>query len=89
MTAAIITLAAIGLFWTTICRFIRTNKSTRREIRWSLAALATTSLGVAWAAWLNPAQLDGAVALLMLSIFAVQVTTSRIWRGGVPSEYTE
>ena len=89
LMAIICTLAALGLLWTTICRVRRTTKATKREIRWSLCALAVTGLAVPWALWAKPEALDGAVTLLLLSVLAVQVTTSTAWRGGVPRQYQE
>lgn len=77
---------SLVLLWTCFCRAVRTDQSTRFDIRLSLWALGLASLiciGAPVYGW----QPDTVVMTLLASVVLVQVSTSALWRQGVPGSF--
>ncbi|MCC2673281.1 MAG: hypothetical protein K0R58_228 [Ramlibacter sp.] len=78
---------ALALVYSCFCRATYTTKAnTRRDIRW-----AFTGLGVmAWLSVLAPLwgyEPDGFALALLVTMTAVQITTSHHWRKGIPAQF--
>lgn len=85
---SLVFLAACGvLVYTGFCRLVRTDAGTLfcvRAVFWLLPAAALLSIGAVLAYGHTPGWTD---ALLVISMAAVQVASSLLWRDGVPADY--
>lgn len=90
-------LLAGALAWACFCRMAKTSARTLREIRWAIwflwfaasAVLAAPVLPLldpafSWPAGTTPA---GVWLMLLAAVVAVQLATSRHWRGGTPRDF--
>lgn len=93
-------LLALGLAASCVCRLVKMDASTIREIRlafWfealaALLVLGAPAMPILWHQFCHwpPGTTPTAIwLLLMLAGLLVQVVTSRYWRFGVPRHFTE
>lgn len=76
------------LWWTCFCRAARMSKrNTIRPVRWAFALLTATATLALYAPFGTGYQPDWVAVLLLAGIVAVQVTTSKYWRHGVPDNF--
>ncbi len=78
---------ASALWWTCFCRATRMTKAnTLRPVRWAFALLmAVATLALVAPLWrYRP---DWITVLLLVGMVAVQITTSKYWRHGVPPSF--
>jgi hypothetical protein len=89
---------AATLAWSSFCRMVRMDNRTREDVRLAIWAQGLAAAFVAggpfmplvwdWPTW-EPGHTPVAIWLgLLAACTAVQVVTSRLWRGGVPADYT-
>lgn len=79
---------AAALWWTCFCRATRMNKrNTLRPVRWAFALLTTAATVAIYAPLATSYQPDWVTVLLLAGIAAVQITTSKYWRHGVPDNF--
>lgn len=79
---------AAALWWTCFCRATRMNKrNTLRPVRWAFALLTAAATVAIYAPLATAYQPDWVTVLLLAGIAAVQITTSKYWRHGVPDNF--
>jgi hypothetical protein len=80
-------LLSLALLWTCFCRSVRTDKTTRLDVRLALWVLGLASLvcvGAPAYGWVP----DSVVMMLLAAITLVQITTSVLWRRSVPRPFS-
>ena len=75
------------IFITSFCRAKKMDLTTRREIRWSMAALGALSLGVAMSPWAWGIEANGPVIAFEACVAIVQYVTGSLWSKGVPAAF--
>lgn len=81
-------LLGAALVFSCLCRAKHmTDKTTVTAIRFSTTALAGAGFVVAMAAAARPQWMLGALISLAVSALAVQVTSARYWRAGLPAQF--
>jgi hypothetical protein len=88
MTAVYLALA-MALFYTSFCRLVMVDRETVPVIRIAFYAQAVAAAGAAFSIlfWGHRPEIPD--ILVMGSMVCVQVTTSRLWRDGVPVQYRQ
>jgi len=80
--------AALTVFYSCFCRFVRMDSQTRPTIRASFFVLSLASIACMVGpalGWGGPSWL---MVLLLAGVAAVQVATSHHWRGGTPRAFS-
>lgn len=87
ITTVVYLLSAITVFYTSFCRLTKTTHQTIASVRfgvWSLASVSMASL-MYFALWgWEP---DAVHAGIFSAIAIVQLSTRRVWRHGVPTQF--
>lgn len=86
MTYLIWDLLCASLLWSVFCRSVRTDTTTRLDVRLALWFMGTASL-VGMAAPLYGWTPDRITMLIVASIALLQVVMARHWRHGVPRHF--
>lgn len=77
-----------ALFWSVFCRSVRTDTTTRLNVRLALLLVGLASLlglGAPLYGWVP----DVVTILMVLSIVCMQLVTATYWRRGVPERFVE
>lgn len=75
------------LFWASFSRIARTTRQTRAVIRVAFCVQGSAAIAAGAAPWLAAYRTDWPPLLLVASMVVVQITTSHLWRAGVPPQF--
>lgn len=81
------TLLCAVLFWASFSRCVHTSSQTRSVIRASFCVQGSVSIAAGSAPWVCGYQPDWLSILLLASMVFVQLSTSLLWRAGVPAQF--
>lgn len=88
MARGALVLLGLALVFSCLCRARHmTHRTTVAAIRFSTTALAGAGFVMVLAAAARPQWLLGALIALACASLAVQVTSSRYWRAGLPAQF--
>ena len=90
MTAKLIVweILCVALFWSVFCRSVRTDITTRLNVRLALLLVGMGSL-LGFGAPLYGWEPDPVTLLIVLSVVCMQVVTATYWGHGVPERFVE
>jgi hypothetical protein len=88
MTAKLIfwELLCAALFWSVFCRSVRTDTTTRLNVRlalWLVGLASLLGLGAPLYGW----QPDAVTIAIVLAVVCMQLVTATYWRRGVPERF--
>ena len=78
----------LALFWSVFCRSVRTDKTTKLDVRIAIYLVGLSSL-LGFGAPLYGWEPDVVTLLIVTSIVIMQVTMAKHWGQGVPERFVE
>ena len=74
----------LALAWSGYCRLVLTRTDTRLDVRVSVYALTVSALAAVYATEFTSYEPSWVGVFMVGAMVAVQASTARMWRGGVP-----